>query len=79
VIDAKDVFFVEDLEDFVVQRESGFEVAAEGLLENYPGPAFVVMVESGGAQSGNNRRRQRCRGGNVKEAIVRTAGLAEVV
>jgi hypothetical protein len=40
VVDAEDVFLAEDFQDFLVQHAGGFEVMAEGFLENDLCPAF---------------------------------------
>ena len=43
VVDAEDLVFVEDLVDFVVEGAGGFEVVAEGLLDDGADPGFAAV------------------------------------
>ena len=48
VVDAEDLIFVEDLVDLVVEGAGGFEVVAEGLLDDDADPGALPSLQSRG-------------------------------
>ena len=78
VIDPIDLRLAEDLADLAVEPDRRLEVVAEGLLDDDPSPAAVVLlvVESDPAQLGDDLGERRRLGREVEEVVAAAVLLA---
>ena len=71
VVDAVDLRLAEDPEDLAVELLRGFEVAPEGLLDDHPAPAAVVLlvVEAAPPELADDLRERRRLGRQVEQQV----------